>query len=604
MKLCADINETLRDAEFKDAKPLETVNKIKRILHDNAIETEERWNESGVPYCYSLRVTVCGTTFGANGKGLTKEFALASAYGELMERLQLGYAFQKAGLGVRITSKITHVHAEKLLESNKSWYEYYSKQVAFFCGEHISPQDILKQYTDEDGTVATVPYWNMNTCKTEYFPIKLCRLVYGTNGCAAGNTPEEAIVQALSEIVERKHQTRILTENITTPAISDEVLKKYTVAYGIISYLREKGFRIIVKDCSLGTKFPVVCVCYIEGATGKYHEHFGAYPIFEIALERALTESFQGRNISMFAKFDDFVYDKTSAFPLDELMLTFVKGTSKEKPEFFIGTTEHEQSGVCGFAGQNNKELLKECSAFFTSLGYDILIRDCSCLGFPAYQVLIPGYSEVLVHHLSPKHNAYLHMPAAARVLKNPASANLSDIIAFMTHIERNKKFDRSLLLLQFANMAGLAANTTAREDSKMLAASMGCVLYTLGKYTSVIEYIQQMLPLCEPSEQEYLICLKRYLSLKQHKYEDSQIKALLDMFHQEKTVQGLYACLAENQNPLEQFTLHCDENCDKSCPLQHCCCTKQTNLLANRIQSKMDAMDFDANVKKLRVLL
>ena len=78
------------DRTFKDDSPLDTVKKIKGILKSYGIETEEKWMDSGVPYCYSLRVSVYGTVFGTNGKGVTKELALASGYGELMERLQLG----------------------------------------------------------------------------------------------------------------------------------------------------------------------------------------------------------------------------------------------------------------------------------------------------------------------------------------------------------------------------------------------------------------------------------------------------------------------------------------------------------------------------------
>ncbi len=604
MNLVSDINETLRDKEFKDAKPQKTIEHIKQILYDHGIETEETWFESGVPYCYSLRVTVCGTTFGANGKGLTREFALASAYGELMERLQLGYDFQKSGLGVYVGGKLQRIHMDTLLQQNRHWYESIAKCLASSVRVDISPKDILRQFADAEGLVDTAPYYCANTGTNVSFPIALRQLVYGTNGSAAGNTAEEAIVQAVSEIVERRHQTRILTEDISTPEIPDQALKQYAVAYDIISYLRSKGFRILVKDCSLGTKFPVVCVCFIDTATGKYHEHFGAYPIFEIALERALTESFQGRNISAFTKFEDFVYNQAPGFPISELMLSFVKGTSKEKPSFFIGKPENEWSGNCGFSGKSNKELLKECLEFFAEQGYDVLLRDCSCLDFPTYQVLIPGYSEILVHRLSPKHNEWLARHDVSKVLRNPSSARLKELLSLLSYIDRNKQFDASLLLCQFSSMAQIASHMNQKEERKFLAATLGYVFYTLEKIDATIEYIQQILPLCEQTEQEYLLCLKRYLSMKQHKYDETQIKALLGMFHKPETVQALYTCIAENHNPLENFTLHCNDSCDENCPLLHCCCMKQTNQLASKLKQKSDALDFDKSVDKLKKIL
>ncbi|MGN0452728.1 MAG: hypothetical protein ACI4GZ_02890, partial [Ruminococcus sp.] len=78
----------LIDRKFKDADPVDTVNRIKEILDSLGIEVEENWVESGIRNCYSLRVNIKGTQIGTNGKGITKEFAAASGYAEFMERLQ------------------------------------------------------------------------------------------------------------------------------------------------------------------------------------------------------------------------------------------------------------------------------------------------------------------------------------------------------------------------------------------------------------------------------------------------------------------------------------------------------------------------------------
>ncbi len=102
-----DINEALLDGEYKDESPIKTVEKIKGILRDNGIETTEELYDSEVPYCSSLRVTVNGTAFGSNGKGLSPEFTLASGYGELVERLQIGCSLKKGGSGLEISEKVT-----------------------------------------------------------------------------------------------------------------------------------------------------------------------------------------------------------------------------------------------------------------------------------------------------------------------------------------------------------------------------------------------------------------------------------------------------------------------------------------------------------------
>ena len=78
--------EHIVDAIFKDDSPVATVEKIISILRRHGIEPVERWGDTCVPYCFYLSVKIHGTNFSVNGKGLTKEFARASGYGELMER--------------------------------------------------------------------------------------------------------------------------------------------------------------------------------------------------------------------------------------------------------------------------------------------------------------------------------------------------------------------------------------------------------------------------------------------------------------------------------------------------------------------------------------
>ena len=83
------------DNKFKDACPMDTVANIQQLLNKLNIETEEKWHESGLDNCWSLTVSAKGGFPIANGKGVSKEFARASAYGEFIERLQGGLFFYK-----------------------------------------------------------------------------------------------------------------------------------------------------------------------------------------------------------------------------------------------------------------------------------------------------------------------------------------------------------------------------------------------------------------------------------------------------------------------------------------------------------------------------
>ena len=80
--------------KYKDNNPKQTIEQIKNILKSNNIFTKEtEWFNQCNDY-YSLRLEVCNPEtyesleIGVNGKGTNEDFARASAYAELLERIQ------------------------------------------------------------------------------------------------------------------------------------------------------------------------------------------------------------------------------------------------------------------------------------------------------------------------------------------------------------------------------------------------------------------------------------------------------------------------------------------------------------------------------------
>lgn len=590
---------TFVDAQFKDSSPAATVAHIKSILASHGIEVEESWNQTSVPYCHALSGRVIGTTFGVNGKGLNKEFALASCYGELMERLQLGYIYtpgiQKDGTSSYEKSADVSIDIRQLLEENPRWYELLSQRLQKYAGVTMSPEAILKQYADANGALSVTPYYCLTTNKPVYFPNALKGRIYTSNGSAAGNTPEEALVQAISEVVERHHMVQINDGGISLPDIPEDVLKQYGTAYRIIEYIREHGYRVIVKDCSLGKKFPVVCVYMIDKKTGRYHTHFGAYPIFEIALERSLTESFQGRNINNIARYEDFLHKEPGEFSFVSISNEIVQGTHEKTVSFFAGNPTFPYNREMGFKGTDNKSLLAECIAFFKEQGYDIIVRDRSCLGFCTYQIIIPGYSEAFIHRLSVKMDEHRYAPVALKYLRNPSAAQVPDYLGFLMHDENMNRYTSNIAGVHgFLAGSKLSAMAPGSVDRFLMAASKAYAFFALGKYQNVIDCINAMLPSAEDSEADFLICLKRYLSMRIHKHSEEATKELLYYMHSPKTVDDLYSCLKSNTNPLDRFTLHCDTvHCD-GCKLQPYCCQKRVMELANMLHEKSSQLNFE----------
>jgi len=75
-------------AHYKEASPVATVERLHTILAENNIPVTESWQETSSIKTNALRVEFKGTGLGANGKGVSKEFARASGYAELFERYQ------------------------------------------------------------------------------------------------------------------------------------------------------------------------------------------------------------------------------------------------------------------------------------------------------------------------------------------------------------------------------------------------------------------------------------------------------------------------------------------------------------------------------------
>ena len=590
------------DALYKDASPMDTVERIKHILKEHGIETEENWYATKVPHCLSLRISIAGTAFGTVGKGVTREFALASGYGELMERLQMGHIWSDKlsteGGVASCEAQSVSVSYERLLERNPNWYEAYSNLLKRTTGISMNGRQILEQYA-QDGSIQATPFFCLTGNTWEHLPTALCRSVYLTSGAAAGNTMEEAVVQAMGEIVERTYKMRVLTEEIPVPDIPEDVLQACPVAYEIIRFLRDNGYRVTVKDCTLGDRFPVVCVCMVNTRTGRYHTHFGANPKFEIALERTLTESFQGRNVASVAKHEDFSFRSAGSYDHQHRSLELVYGTSEKYPRFFSGKAQHPYNQKAGFSGTTNRELLKECIAFFREQGLDVLVRDSSCLGFPTYQVIIPGYSEVFPHRISVKSSDASYSKLAARALRNPAAASMEDIFGLLIFNQRRGPIGPKNFTLE----AGIPANISKEEETFLMNAAMAHVSYTLRRPKDTLGYINNMLGSGQCQEAEYLLCVKRQISLAQNGYSLEESRKILEALHKEETVMRLFDCLNSGRNPLDPVTLCCDMQCTAECRLREQCSKKQTSALVRLIAQKSREMDQAQMEKYLREL-
>ena len=378
-----------------------------------------------------VRNRACHLMF-TNGKGATKLAAHASALGEYFERLSCNYFWNHYYLGDAVSNReFAHYPRERwfaLPENGTDWpADLLTPELqAFYNPDGNIPAEALIDVNtgNFDRGICAIPYVRQSDGAEVFVPVNIISNLYVSNGMSAGNTQAEARAQALSEILERHVKFKVIAEGLCLPDVPEEVIARYpTIAAGIKG-LRDAGFGILVKDASLGGKYPVMCVTMLNPKDQGVFASFGAHPRFEIALERALTELLQGRALEALDGFPPPGFDLDEVASAPNIEIHFVDSSGIVHWNFFGETPDFE------FADWNFNDLENGKTADdYTWLakriqddGHDIYVADFDHLGVYACRILVPGMSEIYpIDDLEWENNSN---GAAVR----PAILNLGDL--------------------------------------------------------------------------------------------------------------------------------------------------------------------------------
>ena len=479
----------LQERRYKEVTPEETVKKLKEILQKIGIDVEEKWSKESSVGTYSLRVAIKGTDIGQNGKGMTKEFAMASSYAEFFERFQNGvfrFRMEKPTEELPFSNAPDEMHlsVEEAMQGNNSFFEYIIKENG---KENITKEekiDYIKQILNEKSNLVEkedylyLPYYSVKNKDIEYVPDRLFSYLYDTNGMCAGNSKEEALIEGLSEILERYAGTKMIKEKITLPEIPMDYIEKFPKVKKMVDKLKQNTeyyFRLV--DCSFGGKYPVAGLYILEKNTGKFGFRLGAHPDYGIAMERCFTESAQGRDIYEYAEtsiFDFYEGDKSEDRVLTEYIFThFATAPYQvigEKPAFKF-TEMPDVSDL------DNKTILKDLVNTILSEGNDILVRDVSVLGFPAFSISIPGMSEETFDPKASHFNLFVTMQALMKNLNNITLKNLQEVIKIMETIVNEIGYEKLSILIALKDTSILPCEQMGMGAKYFLA-----ILYIMNK--------------------------------------------------------------------------------------------------------------------------
>lgn len=385
----------------KDA-PLEaTINSMQSKLQALGFHIEEKsWlNPVAGVWSVHIRDRDCPALF-ANGKGATRMACLASALGEFFERLSTNYFWTHFYLGpVTADAPFVHDPQERWfdLTEDGSWPEgllnpalhaLYNPESNIDCANLVE----FNSGNDARG-ICAIPYERLRDGATTYIPVNIIGNLYVSNGMSAGNTAPEARTQALSEIFERHIKTKIISEGICLPDVPEAVINRYPRIAAGIAALRAAGFGILVKDASLGGKYPVMNVTLLHPEDQGCFASFGAHPRLEVALERALTELLQGRALDSLAGFPTPTFDLEEAASATNIEIHFVDSSGVVHWEF-LGEIPDYVFVDWNFA-TTTAEDYAYCVNRIHDDGFDIYVADFEHLGVYSCRILVPGMSEI-----------------------------------------------------------------------------------------------------------------------------------------------------------------------------------------------------------------
>ncbi len=389
----------------KDLPLEQTIANMTGLLASLGIKIEIASWRNIVPNVWSLHIRdahspMCFT----NGKGATKESALASALGEYIERLSNNHFYAGSYWGEGIANAdFVHYPSERWFKPGrkdampKEILDDYTRAIYNPDGELRGSHLIDTNSGNRERGICALPFVRQSDGEVVYFPSNLIENLYASNGMSAGNTLAEAQVQCLSEIFERAVKREIIESEMALPDVPPAVLAKYPGIVAGIEGLEAQGFPVLVKDASLGGQYPVMCVTLMNPRTGGVFASFGAHPKLEVALERSLTELLQGRSFEGLNDLPQPTFVSEAVTEPNNFVEHFIDSSGVVSWRFFSAKSDYEFV-EWDFSGKGDNANAEEAATLFgilAEMGKEAYVAVYDQLGATACRIFVPDYSEV-----------------------------------------------------------------------------------------------------------------------------------------------------------------------------------------------------------------
>jgi bacteriocin biosynthesis cyclodehydratase domain-containing protein len=290
----------------KHVSPLTgVVTRLERIEADLPMNTNFHAAHNFSAPARNLDELRAGLTGGSFGKGSNAEQAEASALMEAIER----YSGIFQGDEIRMTRRFSDFAPGDAIRPNDILLFSDAQSLPEQTGEEDSQETQASPAPfDPSAKIEWSPVWSLRDNRFKHIPTSLLYFFYSgpaafhadSNGCAAGNTIEEAIVQGFLELVERDAYAIWWYNRLRRPEVD---LAHFNDSYvrDLQSQLAETGRRLWVLDVTSDLGIPTYVAILHWMQNGQENIEFGSGAHFDprIAMLRTLTELNQFLSIGL-----------------------------------------------------------------------------------------------------------------------------------------------------------------------------------------------------------------------------------------------------------------------------------------------------------------
>ena len=332
---------------------------------------------------------------GNGGKGKTDIQAKTGALCEAIERYSLMYHGNEYSITASLSELPEGIHPNKCMNYSKAQLrnrEATNQVSAKFYELTPIPFDVSQK-------MAWTPVYSLSTHQFKYLPTCFCYAQYpaademrlysypDSNGCAAGNTLEEAILQGFLELIERDAAAIWWYNRIRRPAV-DLASINNPYLQEVIQYYQTIHRSLYVLDITSDLGIPVfVAVSHsLEKGKERILYAFGAHLDANIAIERAIIELNQLLPIVL----DDKYLTNDSAF------VQWLDTQTRAQNDYLIPIEDSKkniQQDYPTLCEANIYESVRFCVENAQKHGLETLVLNLTQpdVGLPVARVIVPG---------------------------------------------------------------------------------------------------------------------------------------------------------------------------------------------------------------------